>query len=97
MFDLLVLSAALAQVDGEAAAQWRDARDFYRCVRALRTLARHSDDIAPFDGVMGQVAAGLISSPTYRNAQSNFSRHINRADLVEGILRDVLRLTDRSG
>ena len=50
MFELLVLSAALAQVDGEAAAQWRDAKDFYGCVRALRTLARRSDDIAPLRG-----------------------------------------------
>ena len=67
-FGLLVPSTALAQVDAEVAAQCRDARDFYGCVRALTTPLRRSDDTAPFDGVMGQVAAGLISSPTYLNA-----------------------------
>ena len=60
-FGLLVPSTALAQVDAEVAAQCRDARDFYGCVRAFTTPVRRSDDIDPFDGVMGQVAAGLIS------------------------------------
>ena len=79
-FGLLVPSTALAQVDAEVAAQCRDARDFYGCVRAFTTPVRRSDDTAPFDGVMGQVAAGL----SYRNA-------LNPAGLVEGILRGVLR------
>ena len=90
-FGVLVSSAALAQVDAEVAAQCRDARDFYGCVRAFTTPVRHSDDIPPLAGVMGQVAAGLISGPIYRNAPTNFSRGMNPAGLVEGILRGVLR------
>ena len=90
-FGLLVPSTALAQVDAEVAAQCRDARDFYGCVRAFTTPVRRSDDIAPFDGVMGQVAAGLISGPSYRNAPQTFPRGMNPAGLVEGILRGVLR------
>ena len=90
-FGLLVPSTALAQVDAEVAAQSRDARDFYGCVRAFTTPVRRSDDSAPFDGVMGQVAAGLISGPSYRNAPKTFPRGMNPAGLVEGILRGVLR------
>ena len=90
-FGLLVPSTALARVDSEVAAQCRDARDFYVCVRAFTTPVRRSDDTAPFDSVMGQVAAGLISGPTYRNAPTTFPRGINLAGLVEGILRGVLR------
>ena len=67
-FGLLVPSTALPRVDAEVAAQCRDARDFYGCVRAFTTPVRRSDDAAPFDGVMGQVAAGLISGTRYRNA-----------------------------
>ena len=90
-FGLLVPSTALAQVDAEVAAQCRDAKDFYGCVRAFTTPVRRSDDTAPFDGVMGQVAAGLISGPGYRNAPTVFRRDMNPAGLVEGILRGVLR------
>ena len=90
-FGLLVPSTALAQVNAEVAAQCRDARDFYGCVRAFTTPVRHSDDTAPFDGVMGQMAAGLISGTRYRNAPQNFPRGMNPAGLVEGILRGVLR------
>ena len=88
---LLVPSAALAQVDAEVAALCRDARDFYGCVRAFTTPVRRSDDIDPYAGVMGQVAAGLISDPGYRNAPQTFRRDMNPAGLVEGILRGVLR------
>ena len=70
-FGLLIPSTALAQVDAEVAAQCRDARDFYGCVRAFTTPVRRSDDTAAFDGVMGQVAAGLISGTSYRNAPQN--------------------------
>ena len=63
---LLVPSAALDQVYAEVAAQCRDARDFYGCVRAFTTPVWRSDEIDPFDGMMGQVAAGLISGPSYR-------------------------------
>ena len=90
-FGLIVPTAALAQVDAEVAAQCRDARDFYGCVWAFTTPVRRSDDTAPFDGVMGQVAAGLISGPGYRNAPQNPPRGMNPAGLVEGILRGVLR------
>ena len=90
-FGLLFPSTALAQVDAEVAAQCRDARDFYGCVRAFTTPVRRSDAIAPFEGVMGQVAAGLISGPGYRNAPTVFRRDMNPAGLVEGILRGVLR------
>ena len=57
---LIVPSAALARVDPNVAAQCQDARDFYGCVRVFTTPVRRSDDTPPFDGVMGQVAAGLI-------------------------------------
>ena len=85
-FGLLVPSTALAQVDAEVAAQCRDARDFYGCVRAFTTPAQRSDDIAPLASVVGQVAAGLNTGPTYRNAPTYFPRGMNPADLVEGIL-----------
>ena len=90
-FGLLVPLAAHARVDPNVAAQCQDARDFYDCVRAFTTPVQGSDDIAAFDGVMGQVAAGLISGPTYRNAPQNSPRGMNPAGLVEGILRSVLR------
>ena len=44
-FVLLVPSAALARVDAEIAAQCRDARDFYGCVRAFTTPAQRSNDM----------------------------------------------------
>ena len=90
-FGLLVPAAALAQVDAEVAAQCKDARDFYGCVRAFATPAQQSNDIEPLVGVMGQVATGLISGPTYRNAPKSFSRGMIPAGLVEGILQGVLR------
>ena len=90
-FGLVFPAAALAQVDAEVAAQCKDARDFYGCVRAFATPAQRSNDIEPLAGVMGQVAAGLISGPTYRNAPTSFSRGMIPAGLVEGILRGVLR------
>ena len=89
-FGLLFPAAALAQVDAEVAAQCKDARDFYGCVRAFATPAQRSNDIEPLVGVMGQVAADLISGPTYRNAPTSFSRGMIPAGLVEGILRGVL-------
>ena len=72
-FGMLVPSAALARVDAEVAAQCKDARNFHSCVRTFTTQAQRSNDIAPFTGEMGQVAAGLISGPTYRNAPTSFS------------------------
>ena len=90
-FSLLLPTAAIAQVDPAVADQCKDARDFYGCVRAFTTPVRRSDDTAPFDGVMEQVAAGLISGPSYRNVLQTFPRGMNPAGLVEGILRGVLR------
>jgi len=90
-FGLLVPTTALAQVDPEVADLCKDARDFYGCVRAFTTPARRSDELAPLAGVVGQVAGGLISGPTYRNAPMNLSQGMNPAGLVEGILRSVLR------
>ncbi len=83
-FGLLVPSTALAQVDAEVAAQCRDARDFYGCVRALTAPVRRSDDTAAFDDVMGQVAAGLISGTSYRNAPQTFPRDMIRLVLLKG-------------
>ena len=90
-FTLLVPTAAIAQVDPTVADQCKDARDFYGCVRAFTTPARRSDGFAPLAGAMGQVAAGLISGPYVRNSASNFPPGVIPADLVEGILRGVLR------
>ena len=90
-FGLLVPSTALARVAAEVAALCRDARHFYGCIRAFTTPVRRSDDTAPFDGVIGQVAAGLISGQGYRNAPQTFPRGMNPAGLVEGILRGVVR------
>ena len=90
-FGLLVPAAALARVDAEVAAQCKDARDFYGCVRAFTSPAQRSNNIDPPAGVMGKGAAGLISGPTYRNAPTSFSQGMNPAGLVEGILRGVLR------
>ena len=83
-FGLLIPSTALAQVEAEVAAQCRDARDFYGCVRAFTTPVRRSDDIDPSAGVMGQVAAGLISGQDYRNAPQNFPRGMIRRVLLKG-------------
>ena len=81
----------MGDVDAEVATQCRDARDFYGCVRAFTTPVRRSDEIDPLAGVMGQVAGGLISGPTYRNAPTYFPRGMNPAGLVEEILQGVLR------
>ena len=40
---------------------------------------------------MGQVAAGLISSLTYRNTPTKVTRGMNPAGLIEGILQGILR------
>ena len=40
--------------------------------------------LPPFDGVMGQVAAGLISGTSYRNAPQNFPRGMIRLVLLKG-------------
>ena len=74
-FGLLFPSTALAQVNAEVAAQCRDTRDFYGCVRAFTTPVRRTEAIDPYAGVMGKY----------------FLRGMNPAGLVEGILRGVLR------
>ena len=83
-FGLLVPLAAHARVDPNVAAQCQDARDFYGCVRVFTTPVRRSDDTPPFDGVMGQVAAGLISGPGYRNSPTVFRRDMIRLVLLKG-------------
>ena len=72
---LLVPSAALTQVNAEVAAQCRDARDFYGCVRPFTTPALRLDDIAPIASVMWQVAPGLIFSSTYPNVNERLPGH----------------------
>ena len=44
-FGLLVPSAAMAPVDAEVAAQCKDTRDFYGCVRAFTSPAQRSNDM----------------------------------------------------
>ena len=70
-FGLLFPTAVLAQVDGEVAAQCKDARDFYGCVRAFTTPPQSSGDFGPLGGAMGQMAAGLISGPCFRSLAAN--------------------------
>ena len=90
-FGLLLPTAALAQINPDVAAQCKDARDFYGCVRAVTTPPQSRAERPPLAGVMGPLAAGLIAGPMLQNTPSNFSRGVNPADLVEGILRGVLR------
>ena len=90
-FGILLPTAAFAQVDPKVAAQCQDARDFYGCVRAFAMPPQSGADRTPLAGVMGQMAAGLISGPTFRNAPTNLSQGVNPVGLVEGILRGVLR------
>ena len=59
-FGLLLPTAALGQVDPKVAAQCKEARDFYGCVRAFKTPPESRADRAPVAGVMGPVATALI-------------------------------------
>ena len=90
-FGLLLPTTALAQVEPEVAAQCKDARDFYGCVRAFTTPPQSRAELAPFAGVMGPLAARLISGPMLQNTPTNLSRGMNPAGLLEGVLRGVLR------
>ena len=90
-FGLLLPTAAIAQVAPEVADQCKEARDFYGCVRAFTTPPQSRADRVPLAGVMRPVATALISGPNLRNSASNFSPGVFPADLVEGILRGVLR------
>ena len=90
-FGLLFPTAALAQVDAEVAAQCKDARDFYCCVRAFTANPQSRADLGPLGGAMGLMAAGLISGPSFRSSPTNVQPSVIPVDLVEGILRDVLR------
>ena len=90
-FGLLLSTTALAQVNPEVASQCKDARDFYGCVRAFTTPSQSRADRSPLAAVMGPLAAGLIAGPMVQNTPTNFSRGVNPAGLVEGILRGVLR------
>ena len=44
-FGLLVPAAALARVDAEVAAQCKEARDLYGCVRAFTSPGQRSNDM----------------------------------------------------
>ncbi|MCB4398952.1 hypothetical protein FZX13_03085 [Synechococcus sp. MU1625] len=90
-FGLLLPTAAIAQVAPEVADQCKEARDFYGCVRAFTTPPQSRADRVPLTGVMQPVATALFSGPNLRNSGSNFSPGVIPADLVEGILRGVLR------
>ena len=90
-FGLLLPTSALAQVAPKVAAQCKEVRDFYGCVRAFKTPPESRADRAPLAGVIGPMATALISGPNLRNSASNFPPGVIPADLVEGILRGVLR------
>ena len=90
-FGLFLPTAALAQINPDVAAQCKDARDFYGCVRAFTAPPQSRAERPPLGGVMAPLAAGLIAGPMLQNPPSNFSRGVNPAGLVEGILRGVLR------
>ena len=90
-FGLLFPTAVLAQVDGEVAAQCKDARDFYGCVRAFTTPPQSSGDFGPLGGAMGQMAAELISGPSFRSSPAKVPPGVIPVGLEEGILRGVLR------
>ena len=90
-FGLFLPTAALAQINPDVAAQCKDARDFYGCVRAFTAPPQSRAERPPLGGVMAPLAAGLIAGPMLQNTPSNFSRGVNPASLVEGILRGVLR------
>ena len=90
-FGLLLPTAAIAQVAPEVADQCKEARNFYGCVGAFTTPHQPRADRVPLAGVMRPVATALISGPNLRNSTSNFSPGVIAADLVEGILRGVLR------
>ena len=78
-------------MDAEVAAQCQNARDFYACVRAFTAHPQSRADLAHLGGAMGQMAAGLISGPSFRSPSVNFPPGVIPVVLVEGILRDVLR------
>ena len=90
-FGLLSPTAALAQLDAEVAAQCKDARDLYGCARAFTAHPISRDDLGPLSGAMGQMAAGLISGPSFRSSPANVPPGVIPVGLVEGILRDVFR------
>ena len=88
-FGLLFPTAALAQVDAEVSAQCQDARDFYGCVRAFTAHPQSRADLGPLGGAMGQMAAGLISGPSFRSSPANVPPCVIPMVLVEGILHEV--------
>ena len=90
-FGLLFPTAALAQVDAEVAAQFKDTRDFYGCVRGFTAPPQTRADLGPLGEAMGQMAAGLISGPSFLSSPTNVPPGVIPVGLVEGILRDVVR------
>ncbi|WP_226411885.1 hypothetical protein [Synechococcus sp. MU1642] len=81
----------MAQVDAEVAAQCKDARDFYGCVRAFTAHPQSRADLGPLGGAMGQMAACLISGPSFRSSPANVPPGVIPVGLAEEILREVFR------
>ena len=90
-FGLLFPTSALGQVNTEVASQYKDARDFYGCVRVFSAHPQSRADLSHLGGAMGQMAAGLSSGPSFRSSPANFPPGVIPVSLVEGILRDVFR------
>ena len=88
---LLLPTSALAQLEPEIAAQCKDARDFFGCVKAFTTPPQSIGQQTPLAGLMGPLTAGLISGPILQNTPTNSPRGVNPAGFVEGILRGVLQ------
>ena len=78
-------------MDAEVADQCKDVRDFYGFVRAFTAPPQSRADLAPLGGAMGQMAAGLISGPSFRNSPAKVPPGVIAVGLVEGFLRGVLR------
>ena len=78
-------------MDAVVAAQLKEDKEFYGWVRAVMAPSQSRDDLGPHVGAITQVAQGLNSGTTFRNAPTNFSKGMNPAGLVEGILQGVLQ------
>ena len=90
-FGLLFPTSALGQVNTEVSSQYKDARDFYGCVKVFSAHPQSRADLGPLGGAMGQMAAGLISGPSFRSSPAKVPPGVIPVGLVEGILRGVLR------
>ena len=78
-------------MDAEVADQCKDVRDFYGFVRAFTAPPQSRADLGPLGRAVGQIAAGLISGPSFRISPAKDPPGVIPVGLVEGILRGVLR------